>query len=42
LHAIFVDYAQAAKVHVSRIVILIERESVMSIQPPEIKVAAIL
>ncbi len=38
--AIFVDDAETAPVHVRRIVILIEREGVISIQPPEIKVAA--
>jgi hypothetical protein len=41
LHAILVDDSQTAKVRVRRIVILIEREGVEGIQPPEIKVAAI-
>src|SRR6266487_3094015 len=40
-HAILVHHTQTAKVHVRRIVILIEREGVISIQPPQIKVAAI-
>src|SRR5207302_5391608 len=39
--AIFVDDPQAAPMHVLRIVILIERESMISIQPPVIEVAAI-
>src|SRR5712692_3648059 len=38
---VFVDDAQTAPVHVRRIVILIERESVIRIEPPMIKVAAI-
>jgi len=42
LHAIFVDDAQAAPVRVRRIVILIEREGVIGVQPPKIKMAAIL
>ena len=41
LHAILVDDAQTAKVYVRGIVILIEREGVISVQPPKIKVAAI-
>src|SRR5437867_4364673 len=39
--AIFIDDPQSSKVHVRRIVILIERESVESIQPSVIEVAAV-
>src|SRR2546430_12336023 len=39
LYAIFIDNAQAAKMHVRRIVILIERKGVIRIQPAKIKVA---
>jgi hypothetical protein len=42
LDAILVDDAQTAKVRVRRIVILVKRESVISIQPPKIEVPAIL
>src|SRR5713226_4333957 len=38
---VFVDDAQTAPVHVRRIVISIEREGVIRIEPPVIKVAAI-
>jgi hypothetical protein len=42
LHAILIDDAQTAKVHVRRIVVLVEREAVIGIQPPKIEVPAIL
>src|SRR5207237_10296037 len=38
--AIFIDDPQRAEVHVRRIEILIERESVISVEPTKIKVAA--
>src|SRR2546427_816936 len=41
LHAVFVDDPQTAKVHMRRIVVSIERERVIGIQPAKVKVAAL-
>ena len=40
-NAIFIDDTQSAKVHVCRIVILIERESVIRVEPTKIEMATI-
>src|SRR5438067_8968201 len=40
LHAVFVDDAKGAKGHEARIVILIEREGVIGIEPAEVEMAA--
>src|SRR6185295_5687909 len=39
---IFIDHTQAAKAHVPRIVILIESERVIRIQPPMIEMTTLL
>src|SRR2546426_1677564 len=41
LHAVFVDDPQTAKVHMRRVMIPIERERVIGIQPAKVKVAAL-
>src|SRR5436305_5369588 len=41
LHAVFVDDAQTAKGHEARIVILVEREGVIGVEPAEVEMAAL-
>src|SRR6266516_4113600 len=41
LHSVLVDDAQAAKPHMRRVVVTIERERVISVEPTKIKVAAL-
>ena len=41
LHAVFVDDTQAAKMHMRRIIVPIERERVVGIQPAKVKVATL-
>ena len=41
LHAVFVDDTQAAKMHMRRIIVPIERERVIGIQPAKVKVATL-
>jgi hypothetical protein len=41
LHPVFIDDAQIAKAHKARVVILVEGEGVICVEPVEVEVAAI-
>src|SRR6266849_2802642 len=41
LHHVFIDHTQTAESHVSRIIVIAKGESVIAVEPAEIKVAAI-
>jgi hypothetical protein len=41
-HKVLVDHTQSTEAHVARIIILVEREGVISVEPPVIEVPTLV